>query len=119
MLKKAAFYLVTAALMVFMGFFSYYVSPIMFLNNVFVSYSIILLVGLVLGGFIALSLRELDDLSDHHHISLLSIVIIGALINFFGVYVYLNAQNLPNPITLASFFGIAFLIPYVYTIKKK
>lgn len=116
-LSEISYYATVLALMIFIAFFSYFIGPLLLIGNNVASITVTGTLGFILGWFVALFMRDLEDATHHHHAALILVVIFGAAINFLSVYGYiLSSVNIItnfNSTIIPTVFSVGFIAPYL------
>jgi len=86
-------------------------------------YLIILLLSSSFGIFMSILIKDLEDLDRWHHLSILLLVPITGIVNFFIVVSIVNSnrlvsilQNQHNPVIVGIIYLIGFFIPYIFLV---
>lgn len=121
-IREKNFILLIMVLMVFISFLAYFLTPLFLLENILLSYLITSTIGLSLGWFIALFIRELDVMTKHHHSSVVIVVLIGSILNFLAVHssiITFSEKSLGGGLGLAFVFSACFFIPYLLLLNEE
>ena len=108
-LDQKMYYLLILLLALFMSFISFFLAPIFAITNT-VGLLVAAIIGMSMGWFISIFLREIDYLTKHHHASVLIVVAVCVSVSFSMV----NLQYISNPFSAIAIFIVSFLLPYIY-----
>lgn len=110
-LQEKTYYLLVLMLSVFLAFLAYFLTPLFFIGG-HVGFFITMCIGLSIGWFIAIFMKEIDFLTKHHHASLLIVVFVSSIVFFSSIYTSIFHSS--NSLLIGIVFFISFLIPYIY-----
>lgn len=125
---EKSYYGLIILLMIFISFISYYLAPLIVIGDTIFPYIVTATLGFALGWFIAVFVRDINDMTSHHHSSIVIVVFIGSLLSFLAVQSSVAVEtattgvNTTIPLLTGAIFGIGFLIPYLLLLayaKKK
>ncbi|MFT4261685.1 MAG: hypothetical protein ACMXX9_04610 [Candidatus Woesearchaeota archaeon] len=110
-LQEKTYYLLVLSLSVFLAFLAYFLTPLFFIGG-YIGFFVTIFIGLSMGWFIAIFMKEIDFLTKHHHFSLIIVVFVSSVVFFSTMYTsYLYSTN---PLLIGLTFFISFLMPYIY-----
>jgi hypothetical protein len=107
-LQYYVYYLLVFSMSLFLAFLAYLLTPMFLLGGI--SFFITAALGLGMGWFIAVFMREIDFLTKHHHAALIIVVFVSSFV-FFSL---INSDVSSNSLLTGIIFSVSFLIPYVY-----
>lgn len=118
---------ISLLLVIFGNFaFSMFLIPILVTFPSLSLYFIIFLLSASFGVFMSILIKDLDDLDKKHHLSILLLVPVTGLLNFFIVVSMANEdpitgilQNYHNPTIVGVAYLIGFFIPYVFLVFEE
>ena len=120
-IHEALYYLLVLVATIFISGALFLVAPLLIVGNLYLLYTVLVILGITLGAFLKGFLRDLDELTHTHHISLTIIILIVAFLNFFSLttsYIVFTEKTLVLSTLSAMTFTISFLIPYAYQYYK-
>lgn len=115
--QNALYYLLIAITLIFISGTLLLLTPLIVFEQTQYTILILIILGISLGAFIQEYLKELDELTKHHHTGLISIVIIMTFLNFISLSASLHffkEKNIITTLILTTIFTVSFLIPFIY-----
>lgn len=109
-IEDAVYYFLILVLAVFSAAASFFVSNLLIIFPVFLSYFTVIILGLTLGFLVAHFIYDIEHFTDRHHKSLWLVVFLGSLVGF--LITYANSKiSIVHPIIWTIVFSGSFILP--------
>lgn len=126
LLDKIVYWMALVLIIVGNFTFSFILIPLLITFNNFSLYFIILLLSATFGIIMSVVIKDIEHLEVKHHVTLLLVVPIVGIINFFFVVKATNndimanvLQIYHNPWIIGIIYLAGFLIPYIYLVFEE